>query len=367
MNKKHIRSIDFWKGVTILSVLNIHACFWSGTLYLPDWTRQLALLLDVPVFFFISGFLLQSPETGTILRRSKNQIIRLFIDYAGITLAASVLTVIGATAFGIAWFHELIPAIISAWLFQYNGPLWSFWVGLSFSIWYLKVYVLILFLGIPILCSPLRRLSGYLPWMSYAVFLLVTIFPHVMPSMLLKPAKFIFFYLALFLAGAALKNTIGRLSLSRLSLVWALLLAITMGVIFREGSFPNLQAVKFPPSSLYLLFSMHSIMALCFLIVLENTNRIGETRSRLSSFVSWCGRNTYRIYLLQGFAASLPIYYVPHLLKMHLPDWVIYGAALISNIGISLVLTHGYNGLESAIAKRWKGRSFLSSKAEPVQ
>jgi surface polysaccharide O-acyltransferase-like enzyme len=49
-----IKSLDFIKGITILSVINMHVCTWSGTL---DYYRGIAALWNVPVFFFIAGFL----------------------------------------------------------------------------------------------------------------------------------------------------------------------------------------------------------------------------------------------------------------------------------------------------------------------
>ncbi|MBI5030703.1 MAG: hypothetical protein HZB51_09260 [Chloroflexi bacterium] len=48
MNRKHLQSIDFWKGITILSVLNIHfrIYLWQGLatsvpyLFIPSLIKQ---------------------------------------------------------------------------------------------------------------------------------------------------------------------------------------------------------------------------------------------------------------------------------------------------------------------------------------
>ena len=80
MSDQRLESVDIWKGVTILSVLVIHTCFYSGRLYLPDWTRRVTLLLDVPVFFFISGFLLQNNDAKTVFRLTCHQGVRLVFD-----------------------------------------------------------------------------------------------------------------------------------------------------------------------------------------------------------------------------------------------------------------------------------------------
>lgn len=46
------------KALCICGIVFIHTAFWSETDYVPNWVRNLSLLLDVPAFFFITGSIL---------------------------------------------------------------------------------------------------------------------------------------------------------------------------------------------------------------------------------------------------------------------------------------------------------------------
>lgn len=48
-------NIDFFRGIAAVWIIFIHTCFWSGEVYVPVWLRSLSLIIDVPIFMFISG------------------------------------------------------------------------------------------------------------------------------------------------------------------------------------------------------------------------------------------------------------------------------------------------------------------------
>ena len=48
-------SIDFFRGLAFLAIIFIHTAFWSGESYNPAWFKNIFLLVDVPLFIFISG------------------------------------------------------------------------------------------------------------------------------------------------------------------------------------------------------------------------------------------------------------------------------------------------------------------------
>ena len=52
---KRDNSIDFFRGVAAIWIIFIHTCFWSGEVYVPVWLKSLSLIIDVPLFIFISG------------------------------------------------------------------------------------------------------------------------------------------------------------------------------------------------------------------------------------------------------------------------------------------------------------------------
>jgi peptidoglycan/LPS O-acetylase OafA/YrhL len=350
MSEKRLESIDIWKGVTILSVLVIHTVFWSGRLYLPDWIRQISLLLDVPVFFFISGYLLQSSSAKTVVQRTGRQAIRLVADYGVVTLIVLVLAV--ALYFTLQLESrvelDLKTAIISALKFEPSGSVWEVLQVYGGSMWYLRVYLSVLLVGFLILASPLQRALLILPLFSYAAFLLTTYYSQLVLSFVLTDTRHLTFYLTLFLAGAVFKKYKNKFSLSGLIITWIILIFASLVIVFQNGGLPNLQEAKFPPSSLYLLFSLHSIMALCVLVLYESRSAFAKPRYRLRGFISWCGRHSFRIYLWQGVAASIPFFFIPTMLKRGIPTGVIFVVVLAWIFCVSLALTYGHNRLVSA-------------------
>ncbi len=46
----------------IVSVIHIHTVYWALAPVTPDLVRHLAYLIDIPIFFFISGYLFSSGE-----------------------------------------------------------------------------------------------------------------------------------------------------------------------------------------------------------------------------------------------------------------------------------------------------------------
>ena len=48
--------IDFLRGVAALGIIAIHTAFWSGQSYTPEWFQNITLYLDVPFFFYLSGW-----------------------------------------------------------------------------------------------------------------------------------------------------------------------------------------------------------------------------------------------------------------------------------------------------------------------
>lgn len=53
---KRSLAIDFFKGIAIIGIVFIHTVFVSGWAYVPGYMRNFSLLIDVPLFFFLSGW-----------------------------------------------------------------------------------------------------------------------------------------------------------------------------------------------------------------------------------------------------------------------------------------------------------------------
>ena len=80
--------IDFAKGFATLAIIFIHTVFWSGQFYVPGEVRVLSLLIDVPLFYALSGLTSGSNVEKTLYRLLKLQITFMifvtflfFLDY----------------------------------------------------------------------------------------------------------------------------------------------------------------------------------------------------------------------------------------------------------------------------------------------
>ncbi len=217
--------------------------------------------------------------------------------------------------------------------------------------WFIQIYLSLLPLGIVVLSLPQKQTCIVALFVVFSAFVVMERYYPVAPSFLFSNLRSVTCYLSLFLAGAAFKILKERISPGNVLSVWLLLGIVTFLACYQTHSFPDLQTIKFPPTALHLLFSMHSVMIVCLLIVLEDKNRLPPFPRRPLAFVSWCGKNTYRIYLWQGFATSIPYLFIPKLLKAGLPVPAIYCAALGWNIFVSAALAFCHNSLETVLAE----------------
>ena len=77
MGKKRDTYLDFMKGVAAINIIMIHTVFWSGESYVPEIVKSMALVLDVPFFFFCSGV------GFTYVRSFKKTMLSLATVYKG--------------------------------------------------------------------------------------------------------------------------------------------------------------------------------------------------------------------------------------------------------------------------------------------
>ena len=67
--------LDFLRGVAAVNIIFIHTAFWSGTAYVPVVIQTLTLILDVPFFFFLSGW------SFTYTRSFTKSVRSIFLTY----------------------------------------------------------------------------------------------------------------------------------------------------------------------------------------------------------------------------------------------------------------------------------------------
>lgn len=88
-NKKKNRNyyIDNIRGLATISVVFIHTVFWSGSLYVPEYMRNLSLLIDVPIFFLLTGMLMSVVKNINPIK----QVTKLIFSFFILVLAYQIL------------------------------------------------------------------------------------------------------------------------------------------------------------------------------------------------------------------------------------------------------------------------------------
>lgn len=348
--------IDYAKGIATLSVIFIHTVFWSGQFYVPTELRILSLLIDVPLFYALSGITSGGNVDKTLMRLLKLQIT--YMLFVGLLFVLDYLIkVVGLSFFGEAAFKEMfqifgekyVPRSLSYYpQWQNLGNWWvhsytnadSFPVVMG-SFWYLKVYFILTVFGVLVL----RFFPRHVEWIVAVCLGLTAIyalFPWLYPS---GQVGYVALYLGIFLLANLLK---GR----KLSGTWGLILAtasiLSLGLLFYvKGTeyFYLINKQKFPPRLPYVLWIAPSLLLLFYLY-----NRVKISRESVVTFI---GQNAIFFYFAQGISSSL-IYFMVVPLEELLPWPVLLIITFVVNAllayGIALALkrydSFGWNVLE---------------------
>jgi len=334
------RFIDLFKGLLILWVIHIHTVFWTGEEYLPDVSRQVSLLADVTAFVFISGYLNRSVNFAKSLRRSLKQFINLYLNY----LIVSALLLFGlffALALKQNAFPNFWPAFTSMLKVNPDGKLWSRIPVYPGSLWYIAVYLSTLTL-IPIALS-LANSRVKRAIVLAATLLLFGIFRYTAweQSIFLADASYIYLFLFVFMLGVTVRAEERAIATWTLIATFSFNLTLAFGIFFYlQGGDLQIQSHKFPPTFEYLIYSLLPIHL--FLIAKRSWNSLNiDSSHRSLTFLEWCGKNVFFIYLFQGIVCSLPYYFLPLMID-RLPAPVTYTTILVFNLVLTLTVTWLY-------------------------
>jgi len=288
-NRDHY--IDAMKGVAILGVLFIHTVFGSGDRYVPGLFRTIALLIDVPIFFFLSG-MTSSGNIGKVLKR----LVNLQITYMGfmtlvfLMVFLYMLTIHSQTSKWSLLFH---------WYCHNYLPSDPFF-AVKGSMWYMRVYF-----GVSVVAVVLMKYFSNRAIDLSIVFLIsvVSLGVGLAWQGIYEVLWQVIFYLPICLAGYRLKNV--RLKMTSgifvkyilpLSL-FAGILCVFAGVSWMQGRLFVLQEQKFPPSIIYLLASIPSL----FMIFVWK----GRIQVSQNNVLAKMGQNAIFYYFAQGISSSL--------------------------------------------------------------
>lgn len=336
------RYLDFFKGLLILWVIQIHTVFWSGTEYIPDMYRQLSLLIDVSGFVFISGYLTKVSDFGSSFQKSLKQFKILYLEY----LVLSCLLIFPLWLF--YFFKEksnpdLLLAIISMLRVNPVGDLWEDLAVYPGSLWYMAVYFSLLpFIPFVLSLFGSRKLRIVILTAVLVLFVICGDLDWNYPFLFTETIYFLF-YLFIFLLGTSYKLDEERIPLRYLKL--SLLTTVTVCLLlffFIKGGTLNLQINKFPPNIIYLPYSLLVIHLFTIFRQMFKSAPISHPNQALQ-FLEWCGKNSYSIYLMQGIVCSIPGYLIPFVLNNGVPGFVVYVITLLFNLSFTLLLAFLWN------------------------
>ena len=318
---KRNNNIDFLRGIATLCIILIHTSFWSGELYLPVWFKNLALIIDVPVFMFISGMSFTfvnsvSKNIISLIKQWKKWIFFVFIY-------AVIIIVFYREQFSFKDFF--------CWLVYYFPNPTSL-IVVKGSIWFWIMYIKVTLLGSVVICAnnafvKNKEKNGRILFYSLLLFLLMFIYTSFSgQNEFIFDAKTLFFTI-IYLLGYISMNY--RINLKRTVLYEFFLVAITciLFYIFRYNV-GDIQTIKFSFSIVYLPFSMISIILFWYL---KDRLKIKDKNP-----INYIGKNAIWFYFAQGISSSLIYYAYDYLKNYHY--LIIFLIMLILNIIMSLII-----------------------------
>lgn len=355
--------IDFAKGFATLSVIFIHATFWSGQYYVPTEMRVLSLIFDVPLFYALSGITSGNNIEKTFYRLLKLQITYMifvtflfFLDYFFRVFGIIFFTMDDLRSYYSTFGAKFVPDYLSGridWGLLFNWYIHNYKRCDTFpvvmgSFWYLKVYYILSVFGVLIL----RFFPKHILWFVLLCFGLTAIYnlyPNYYPG---GQVPYVTLYLGIFLLGHLIRG-------KKLKITWVAVLYlfffIGLIVIYQNigfESFMKMNKHKFPPKLLYIFWISFSLISL---FALYNRLKISK-----ENFVTYIGQNAIFFYFAQGISSSL-IYFaaVPLVGQLH---WTLL---LLMMFVLNVILAFLFvKVLMKVDEKGWQLLRFLKRKTE---
>lgn len=293
-------TLDFLRGLAIFNIIIIHTLWWSGESYISNPIfRELSLLFEVPLFFYLSGFTAQLQRFH--FKKFGLRFLKLYGNYLVFFLFFILCLFLYET-----FLNHLLPILkltfsdIKNWVLFQAHPEYEFIVSGLGTLWFLHVFIPI-YLTIPALFWLKKNKSTYLILLfGLLILIFENRFPTFKISNIFYNLQYLIFYFFIFALGyfnLKIKNKIELFS-SLLMLLFTIFL-IRGNEIFT----PNFQALKFPPQGLYLLFSLFSILISAYF--LTNDAFLKNKKNWIIKFFNYSGKNSLWIYFCQGISSSL--------------------------------------------------------------
>lgn len=283
MNGKRDYNIDFFRGLAAVWIIFIHTCFWSGESYVPFWLKQLSLIIDVPLFIFISG--MSFNFSNSIVKNIKG-IIKLWGKYLIFLIVYFIiLFLIDRDNFSTT---NIVHGIF------FNLSVNNKLMVVAGSFWFIYMFIAVSFFSsiiIKIYNHFFHDLTNF-KYILLFVFLLYGMSLYNWEFMILRTQTLL--YMFVYLLGYYFYNyKINLKTFIFFEILMAILFLFT--TIFCHYGF-DIQLAKSNCNMSYLVYSMFSIIVLIYLkdkVVIKK-----------NSFLTFIGKNALLFYFCQGIGSS---------------------------------------------------------------
>ena len=293
---KRDNNIDFFRGIAAVWIIFIHTCFWSGEVYVPVWLRSLSLIIDVPLFMFISGMTFNFSND---FFKSIKGLCKIWFKW--LTFLIIYFVIILCFDFK----HFSLSAIIKAIFFNFNAQDILFVV--NGSLWFIFMFFIVSIIGNLIICL----YNKYFKDLSNFKYILVITF--LLYGMTLYKNDFMFLsfvnlmYLFIYLLGYYLYHFHFKSVKHFLITIFTLLVIFILLINFNEYGFLDMQVAKGMAHINYFVYSLFSILTVTFL---KDVINIKE------NILNFIGKNALAFYFCQGIGSSLIYKIYPYITEL---------------------------------------------------
>ena len=309
MAQERAHYIDLIRGICVIGIIFIHTCAHSGNSYVPRWMLSIALLLDVPAFFFISGMTMGYIKKDMII----NSLFKLSMVFTLLSVICNLI------------FNSLSLSSIIQPLFLTDVPVPSFFKSVLWSYWFVPVFACTIIIS-SIIIKKFESEIGYVIIALLTVYIMTFIGYFSMDTYTFfgKNINMILFPTMCFLFGYWCQNNIVNAPDRKR---FAVVLFISACIAFyccyyySGNTVFNLQSNKFPFKLPYIVASFLSMAVFIFFYDLKIKNK----------FFEHLGRNAIFYYAGQGVSSSILFVISPHIT-------LVWGLKLIIMFTINLLL-----------------------------
>lgn len=317
------KTIDQLRGFAMLWVIVVHVLYW-GNFVTNGYVNLLKsfCLFEMPLFFFITGASNSFSKTSGYFDFVSKRFQRILIPYWVFAIICAILSIGKYSMEGNMDFFTGIKVLLS-WLVPIDRQMTSA-TYLTWALWFIPVYLCV----VPII-PIFKRVSDSARKIEFAFMLLgIFVFTCLLKMGWLQNVAFYSFWTYVGLFYRDIKSAAEQKHTRRYFLYLAGAGVATICLIYFAGGGLNMQSNKFPPNTIFLVFSI-MMMSLIFFLIPYLDRFIGwiEAGRLTGKIFNLFSTRSMTIFLYQVFAFNLTI----RLTKM-----LIHGDGIVVSIAKSV-------------------------------